>query len=257
MKNVKIEAVIKWLLLLCLGDIMDEQIRVNKYIADAGICSRRAADKLIEDGKVLINGKLAESGQKVSNSDKVIVDGKEIKASEPKVYLLFNKPVGVVCTSDKKEKNNIIDFIHYRTRIMYAGRLDKDSEGLMLMTNDGDLIDSLMRAKNAHEKEYIVEVKSPIDKNFIYELRNGVYLEELDVTTRKCKASLINSTAFRITLTEGHNRQIRRMCEALGNEVVSLKRVRIANLLLGELAVGKYRNLTREETKTLFSAIRK
>lgn len=234
---------------------MDEQIRVNKYIADAGICSRRAADKLIEEGKVLINGKPAESGQKVSKNDKVVVDGKEIKSSEAKIYLIFNKPVGIVCTSDKKEKNNIIDYINYKTRIMYAGRLDKDSEGLMLMTNDGDLIDALMRAKNAHEKEYIVEVKNPIDKNFIYALRGGIYLEELDITTRKCKATMINSSSFRITLTEGHNRQIRRMCEALGNEVTSLKRVRIVNLLLGDLAAGKYRNLTRQEAKILFTAV--
>ena len=234
---------------------METEVRINKYIADAGICSRRNADKLIEQGKVLVNGKTAESGQRVTKKDEIIVDGKKIKGADSKVYLLFNKPVGVVCTADKKDKNNIIDYMHYHTRIMYAGRLDKESEGLMLMTNDGDLIDSLMRAKNAHEKEYLVEVKSPIDKNFIYEMRNGVYLEELDVTTRKCKATLINSRSFRITLTEGHNRQIRRMCETLGNEVVSLKRVRIVNLLLDDLAVGKYRNLTREEMKTLFHAI--
>ena len=234
---------------------MDTEVRINKYIADAGICSRRAADKLIEEGKVFVNGRQAESGLKVTKKDKVVVDGTEIKGADAKVYLLFNKPVGIVCTADKKEKKNIIDYINYQTRIMYAGRLDKDSEGLMLMTNDGDLIDALMRARNAHEKEYIVEVKRPIDKNFIYEMRNGVYLEELDVTTRKCKATLINSNSFRITLTEGHNRQIRRMCEALGNEVTSLKRVRIVNLLIGELAVGKYRNLTREEMKTLFANI--
>lgn len=232
-----------------------EEIRINKYIADAGICSRRNADKLIEEGKVTVNGTVASSGMKVTKKDKIIVDGKPIKGADSKVYLLFNKPVGVVCTSDKKEKNNIIDFMHYKTRIMYAGRLDKESEGLMLMTNDGDLIDALMRAKNGHEKEYIVTVNSPIDKNFIYEMRNGVYLEELDVTTRKCKATIIDGRTFRITLTEGHNRQIRRMCEALGNEVISLKRVRIVNLLLGDLAVGKYRNLTREEMKTLFTSI--
>lgn len=234
---------------------MDNEIRINKYIADAGICSRRNADKLIEEGKVTVNGEIATSGMKVTKADAVTVDGKPIKGADAKVYLLFNKPVGIVCTADKKEKNNIIDYIHYQTRLMYAGRLDKDSEGLMLMTNDGDLIDALMRARYAHEKEYIVEVKSKIDKNFIYELRNGVYLEELDVTTRKCKASLINSNSFRIILTEGHNRQIRRMCEALGNEVLSLRRVRIVNLLLSDLAVGKYRNLTREELKILFNAI--
>lgn len=234
---------------------MDTEIRINKYIADSGICSRRAADKLIEEGKVTVNGKVAESGMKVTRKDEITVDGKLIKGADSKVYILFNKPVGIVCTADKKEKNNIIDYMKYHTRIMYAGRLDKDSEGLMLMTNDGELIDALMRAKNKHEKEYIVSVKNPIDKNFIYELRNGVYLEELDVTTRKCKASLIDSKSFRITLTEGHNRQIRRMCEALNNEVVTLKRVRIVNLLLGDLALGKYRNLTREEQKQLFKAI--
>lgn len=234
---------------------MEELVRVNKYIADAGICSRRAADKLIEEGKVLVNGAKAVSGQKVSKADSVTVGDTVIKPSEAKVYLLFNKPVGIVCTADKKEKNNIIDYIGYKSRIMYAGRLDKDSEGLMLMTNDGDLIDALMRAKNAHEKEYIVNVKMPIDKNFIYELRNGIYLEELDVTTRKCKASLIDQKTFRITLTEGYNRQIRRMVESLGNEVVGLKRVRIVNLFLGELATGKYRNVTREELKKLFLEI--
>lgn len=232
-----------------------EEIRINKFIADAGICSRRNADKLIEDGKVSVNGQVATSGMKVTKKDKIIVDGKPIKGADSKVYLLFNKPIGIVCTADKKEKNNIIDYINYKTRIMYAGRLDKESEGLMLMTNDGDLIDALMRARNAHEKEYIVTVNQPIDKNFIYEMRNGVYLEELDVTTRKCKATIIDGRTFRITLTEGHNRQIRRMCEALGKDVISLKRVRIVNLLLADLAVGKYRNLTREEMKTLFSAI--
>lgn len=232
-----------------------EEVRINKFIADAGICSRRNADKLIEEGRVTVNGKVVENGVKVTKKDKIYIDGKPIKGADSRVYLLFNKPIGVVCTADKKEKNNIIDYISYQTRIMYAGRLDKESEGLMLMTNDGDLIDALMRAKNRHEKEYIVTVNSPIDKNFIYELRNGVYLEELDVTTRKCKASIIDSTSFRITLTEGHNRQIRRMCEALGKEVTALKRVRIVNLLLGDLALGKYRNLTREEMQTLFSTI--
>ena len=234
---------------------MESEVRINKYIADAGVCSRRAADKLIEEKRVTVNGKIAESGLKVTKKDEVLIDGKQIKGADSKVYLLFNKPVGIVCTADKKEKKNIIDYINYKTRIMYAGRLDKESEGLMLMTNDGDLIDALMRAKNAHEKEYVVTVKNPIDKNFIYELRNGVYLEELDVTTRKCKASIIDGRSFRITLTEGHNRQIRRMCKALGNEVETLKRVRIVNLLLGDLAVGKYRNLTRDELKTLFYSI--
>jgi len=234
---------------------MENEIRINKYIADAGICSRRNADKLIEEGKVTVNGIVATSGMKVTKKDNVTVDGKSIKGADSKVYLLFNKPVGIVCTADKKEKNNIIDYIHYQTRIMYAGRLDKDSEGLMLMTNDGDLIDALMRAKNAHEKEYIVTVDTPIDKNFIYALRNGVYLEELEVTTRKCKASMIDNRTFRIILTEGHNRQIRRMCEALSRNVVSLKRVRIVNLELSDLATGKYRNVTRDELRELFKDI--
>jgi len=234
---------------------MIEEFRINKYIADSGVCSRRAADKLIEEGRVTINGAVAESGMKVTKKDEVYIDGKPIKAADSKVYLIFNKPVGIVCTADKNEKNNIIDFMKYQTRIMYAGRLDKDSEGLMLMTNDGELIDALMRARNHHEKEYIVTVSTPIDKNFIYEMRNGVYLEELGITTRKCKASMIDSRTFRITLTEGYNRQIRRMCETLSRKVISLKRVRIVNLTLGELAVGKYRNLTREEMNTLFKEI--
>ena len=233
---------------------MDE-IRINKFIADAGVCSRREADRLIEDGRVLVNGEKAVSGMKVTGADEVTIDGKSVNKSESKVYLIFNKPVGVVCTTDKREKNNIIDYMKYNTRIMYAGRLDKDSEGLMLMTNDGDLIDVLMRARNAHEKEYIVTVDAPIDRNFIYELRNGVYLEELDVTTRKCKASLIDNTTFKIILTEGHNRQIRRMCEALSRNVVTLKRVRIVNLELGKLETGKYRNVTDSELNKLFSSV--
>lgn len=226
-------------------------VRINKYIADAGICSRRNADKLIEEGKVFVNGKKAESGMKVTTDDTVTVDGKTVSGANSKVYLLFNKPVGIVCTSEKREKNNIIDYIGYPKRIMYAGRLDKDSEGLMLMTNDGDLIDALMRAKNKHEKEYMVSVDRPIDNNFIYSIRNGIYLEELDVTTRKCKASLIDNRTFKITITEGHNRQIRRMCETLGRNVTSLQRVRIVNLTLGDLSVGKYRNLTKQELKEL------
>lgn len=232
------------------------EVRINKYIADSGLCSRRSADKLIEEKRVMVNGEIAQSGMKVTEDDEILVDGKTVKGADSKVYLLFNKPVGIVCTSDKKEKQNIIDFINYKTRIMYAGRLDKDSEGLMLMTNDGDLIDSLMRAKNKHEKEYIVKVKEPIDKNFIYEIRNGVFLEELNVTTRKCKASLIDQNTFRITITEGLNRQIRRMCMACDKTVISLKRVRIANLKLDDLKVGKYRNLTKEELREMFKEIK-
>ena len=234
---------------------MEELFRINKFIADSGYCSRREADKLVDEGRVTVNGKPAESGMKVSRKDEVLIDGKSVTKSDSKVYLLFNKPVGVVCTTDKREKNNIIDFMKYQTRIMYAGRLDKDSEGLMLMTNDGDLIDTLMRSRNNHEKEYIVTVDRRIDKNFIYEIRNGLYLEELGVTTKKCKATLIDNNTFRIVLTEGYNRQIRRMCEVLSANVISLKRVRIVNLTLDGINVGKYRNLTKEELKGLFGKI--
>lgn len=232
------------------------EVRINKFIADAGICSRRAADKLIEEGKVTVNGVVVENGVKVTDADEVIVDGKLISREEEKLYFAFNKPVGIVCTAEKREKDNIIDFINYNKRLMYAGRLDKESEGLIILTNDGDLIDKMMRAREKHEKEYIVKVNRDIDEDFIYNMRSGIYLEELEVTTRKCKVSLIDSRTFRITLTQGLNRQIRRMCSALDYKVVSLKRVRVVNIELGDLKVGKMRPLTDEELNELMSLVK-
>lgn len=232
------------------------EVRINKFIADAGICSRRAADKLIEEGKVTVNGVVVENGVKVTDADEVIVDGKLISREEEKLYFAFNKPDGIVCTAEKREKDNIIDFINYNKRLMYAGRLDKESEGLIILTNDGDLIDKMMRAREKHEKEYIVKVNRDIDEDFIYNMRSGIYLEELEVTTRKCKVSLIDSRTFRITLTQGLNRQIRRMCDALGYKVVSLKRVRVVNIELGDLKVGKMRPLTDEELNELMSLVK-
>ena len=235
---------------------MESMIRINKFIADSGICSRRAADKLIEEGKVIVNGNVAVSGMKVLDSDEIIVDGKAISREEEQLYFAFNKPVGIVCTAEKKEKNNIIDFIGYGKRLMYAGRLDKDSEGLIIMTNDGELINSLMRARENHEKEYIVKVNKDIDRDFIYKMSNGVYLDELEVTTRKCKVEAVDNRTFRIILTQGLNRQIRRMCDANGYKVVSLKRERIVNIKLGNLKPGEMRPLTNKELEDLNSIVR-
>lgn len=224
--------------------------RINKYLSEVGYCSRRAADKLIEQGRITINGKKPEMGTKVSDTDEIRVDGKLITdTGEKNVYLAFNKPIGIVCTTDtKREKNNIIDFINYPTRIFPIGRLDKPSEGLILLTNDGDIVNKILRARNNHEKEYIVTVDKPITSEFIYEMSNGVPI--LDTVTRKCKVDRINHHTFRIILTQGLNRQIRRMCEYLGYEVTKLKRVRIMNISL-DVPVGKWRDLTAKELKQL------
>lgn len=235
---------------------MESMIRINKFIADSGICSRRAADKLIEEGKVIVNGNVAVSGMKVLDSDEIIVDGKAISREEEQLYFAFNKPVGIVCTAEKKEKNNIIDFIGHDKRLMYAGRLDKDSEGLIIMTNDGELINSLMRARENHEKEYIVKVNKDIDRDFVHKMSDGVYLDELEVTTRKCKVEAVDNSTFRIILTQGLNRQIRRMCDANGYKVVSLKRERIVNIKLGNLKPGEMRPLTNKELEDLNSIVR-
>lgn len=227
-------------------------VRINKYIADAGICSRRQADVLISEGRVLVDGKVCENGTKVLPGMQVYVDGKEVKvAGEKKVYLAFNKPRGIVCTAEKREKNNIIDYIKYPVRITYCGRLDKDSEGLIILTNDGDIINDMMRSRNNHEKEYIVRVNKEIDEEFIRKMSSGVYLQELEITTKKCKVIKTGDKEFRIVLTQGLNRQIRRMCEAFGYKVVRLKRVRVMNVLLGELKVGEYRELDEAEVQEL------
>lgn len=231
---------------------MEENIRLNKFLSDAGVCSRRAADKAIEEGRVLVNGKIPLMGQKISSSDDVLFDGKPVSnANKKPVLIAYNKPVGIVCTAEKKEKNNIVDHIGYPERIYPIGRLDKDSNGLILLTNQGDLVNKIMRAVNAHEKEYIVSVDKEIDKDFIKKMTDGVYLDELEVTTRKCKVKKLSKYEFNIILTQGLNRQIRRMCQMLGYKVKTLKRVRIMNIELGDLKVDTYRDVTPSEIVTL------
>lgn len=233
----------------------DLGVRINKYLSEAGVCSRREADRLIEQGLVFIDGNVAENGMKVMLNSVVTVNGKIVSKVNEQIYLAFNKPAGIVCTAEKKEKNNIIDYLNYPKRLMYAGRLDKDSTGLIIMTNDGELINKMMKARNHHEKEYIVTVKNKIDDSFINKMSSGVYLSELEVTTRKCKVTKIDDFTFKIILTQGLNRQIRRMCAELGNSVKKLHRVRIMNIFLNDLKEGKYRNLTEEELCKLKSLL--
>ncbi|HBR12516.1 MAG TPA: 23S rRNA pseudouridine(2604) synthase RluF [Chryseobacterium sp.] len=227
-----------------------EKIRINKYLSEVGYCSRRAADKLLEEGRITINGKIPELGTKVSDEDEIFVDGKSIKKTEQDfVYIAFNKPVGIVCTTDTKlEKNNIVDYINHPKRIFPIGRLDKPSEGLILLTSDGDIVNKILRARNNHEKEYLVRVDKPITEKFLDKMRNGVPI--LDTVTKKCEVEKIDTMTFRIVLTQGLNRQIRRMCEYLGYEVKKLKRIRIMNIKL-DLPIGKWRDLTDEEMHEL------
>ena len=221
--------------------------RLNKYLSEVGYCSRREADRLIEQGKVTINGKVPEMGTKVNESDQVLVEGQRIERStkQKRIYLAFNKPVGIVCTTDRfYEADNIIDYIKYPKRIFPIGRLDKSSEGLIFLTNDGDIVNKILRDKNNHEKEYIVSVNRPINKDFIQRMSNGV--EILETITKNCLVKQLGPKKFKIILTQGLNRQIRRMCESLGYRVKTLKRVRIMNIKL-DLPIGKYREFTKEE----------
>ena len=229
-------------------------IRINKYLTEAGYCSRRAADKLIDEGRVTINDKVPELGTKISPSDVVKVDGKIVKSNQEKpVYIMLNKPIGIVCTTDqKREKDNIIDFINYPSRIFPIGRLDKPSEGLILLTNDGDIVNKILRARNNHEKEYMVTVDQNITENFLHKMRNGVPI--LDTVTRKCKVEKVSKRVFKIVLTQGLNRQIRRMCEHLDYDVIKLKRTRIMNIKL-DLPVGQWRDLTKTELSDLKSLL--
>lgn len=224
--------------------------RINKYLSEIGYCSRREADKLIEAGRVTINGEIPEMGTKIAPDDVVAVDGVILKDTNNSfVYLAFNKPVGIVCTTDTRvEKNNIIDFINYPKRIFPIGRLDKPSEGLIFLTDDGDIVNKILRASNNHEKEYIVTVDKPISQTFIERMSSGIPI--LDTITKKCKVKKIDTYTFKIILTQGLNRQIRRMCEYLNYEVQTLKRIRIMNIKL-DVPVGKYRELTTEELKEL------
>ena len=229
---------------------MNQPIRINKFLSQAGYCSRREADALIKEGRVTINKVVPEMGQKVNPDDQVYVDNKlvELKSKE-KIYLAFNKPKGVVCTTNSKvEKNNIVDYINYPERIYPVGRLDKMSEGLILMTNDGEIVNQILRARHHHEKEYIVKVVKPITNQFIDKLSHGVPI--LDTVTRECKVEKIDTYTFKIILTQGLNRQIRRMCEALDYRVTKLKRTRIKHIKL-DVEVGQYRHLTSTEIKGL------
>ncbi|EAR00107.1 23S rRNA pseudouridine(2604) synthase RluF [Maribacter sp. HTCC2170] len=227
-----------------------KETRINKYLSEVGYCSRRAADKLIDQGRVTINGKVPEMGTKIISGDEVRVDGELI--SEPKekpVYLAFNKPIGIVCTTDTRvEKDNIIDFINYPKRIFPIGRLDKPSQGLIFLTNDGDIVNKILRARNHHEKEYLVTVDKPINKKFLDQMASGVPI--LDTVTRKCEITEVNKYQFKIILTQGLNRQIRRMCEYLGYNVKKLKRIRIMNVKL-DMPIGKWRNLTNSELQEI------
>ncbi|WP_343695513.1 23S rRNA pseudouridine(2604) synthase RluF [Flavobacterium sp.] len=229
---------------------MEENLkRLNKFISETGYCSRREADKLIEEGRVTINGVVPEMGTKVSPDDEVRVDGKLIVEKHEKlIYLAFNKPVGIECTTNLEVKNNIVDYINYPKRIFPIGRLDKASEGLIFMTNDGDIVNKILRARNNHEKEYTVTVNKPITERFIQRMGNGVPI--LDTVTKKCKVEQISKYTFKIILTQGLNRQIRRMSEYLGYEVTALKRIRIINISL-DVPVGRYRDLTDAEIKEL------
>lgn len=228
------------------------QLRINKYIAESGFTSRRGADKVIAEGKVTINGVKADLGSQVEPGDDVRVDGKRIKekAAQENVYLVLNKPVGITSTTEKNVKGNIVDFVGHSQRIFHVGRLDKDSEGLILLTNDGDIVNEILRAENRHEKEYIVTVDRPITPEFMRKMASGV--EILDTKTLPCEVEQLSKFVFQITLTQGLNRQIRRMCEALGYNVRALKRIRIMNIHLNSLPVGKWRDLTAKELDRLF-----
>lgn len=226
--------------------------RLNKYLSEAGYCSRRAADRLIDAGRVTINDIVPEMGTKVTSNDIVKVDGEIIgERKQDFVYLAFNKPIGIVCTTDTRvEKDNIIDYINYPKRIFPIGRLDKPSEGLILLTDDGDIVNKILRASNNHEKEYLVTVDIPISQTFVERMSGGIYLEDLGKRTKKCEVKKIDKFTFSIILTQGLNRQIRRMCDYLNYEVLTLKRIRIMNVKL-DISSGQHRALTKEEFKVL------
>lgn len=226
-------------------------IRLNKYLSDAGICSRREGDRLIESGRVSVDGKKAELGMRISGEEEVLVDGKPVKGEESKVYLAYHKPRGIVCTFEKREKHNLGTAFSYPKRVTYAGRLDKESEGLLLLTNDGEMINQMMRARNYHEKEYVVQVDRDLNREFLEGMAGGVFLSELNVKTRPCKIVKSGPREFHIILTQGLNRQIRRMCGAFGYQVKKLKRIRVMNILLGDLKPGELRVLTREELQVI------
>ncbi|MCM3638679.1 23S rRNA pseudouridine(2604) synthase RluF [Sporosarcina luteola] len=228
-------------------------MRINKYLSEAGIVSRRGADKWIEDGRVTINGKPAELGSRVEQGDEVYVDGKPVKTEEQLVYIVLNKPVGITSTTERHIEGNVVDFVNHPLRIFHIGRLDKDSDGLLLLTNDGDIVNEILREEHGHEKEYIVTVDRPLTKEFIHKMESGV--EILDTVTKPCKVKQLGPRKFNITLTQGLNRQIRRMCSALGYNVRRLQRTRIMNIHLGNLPIGQWRDLTDKEQKEMFQML--
>lgn len=230
-----------------------DKIRLNKYLADHGVCSRREADSLIEQGRVVVNGQTAAKGCKVTEQDSISVNGKPLQGKPQRVVLAFYKPVGVTCTERDKHAEKIInDYVKYPVRVTYAGRLDKDSEGLLLLTNDGDLIEAVMRGVHRHEKEYIVKVNKEIEPLFLEKMAAGIYLPELKQTTRPCEIRQTGKYTFQIILTQGLNRQIRRMCKACGYEVKQLKRIRVINIQLENLTPGKYREVQGQELEQLY-----
>ncbi len=235
---------------------MEETVRLNKYIAECGICSRRDADKLIDAGRIYVNGVVAEMGCRVSDADEVVYEGRVIRPIRDKIVLAYNKPIGVTCTDrDEHADLTVKDAIDYPVPLHYAGRLDKDTEGLLLLTNDGDLIDALMRGAHGHEKEYIVKVQGIITDDILDRLRSGIYLEDLNVTTRPCQVERLGDKKLRIILTQGLNRQIKRMCKAVGLRVTSLKRIRVASIVLGDLKPGEYRELNGKEADDLYKMV--
>ena len=225
-------------------------MRLNKFISESGKASRRGADKLIEEGRVKINGRKAKIGDQVKPGDEVMVNGQRIRLARNNVYLALNKPVGITCTTEKNVKGNIVDLVNHPLRVFNIGRLDKDSDGLILLTNDGDIVNEILRAENNHEKEYIVSIDKPITPEFVEKMSKGVRI--LGTKTLPCKVEQLSKYEFKIILTQGLNRQIRRMCEALGYEVYRLQRVRIMNIHLGNLPVGQWRDLTKKEKTRLF-----
>lgn len=227
----------------------DEQIRLNKFLSDAGYCSRREADRLVEQGVVKVNGKNAVMGQKVTINDSIMVKGKNISREEEQILIALNKPVGIECTTDLNNPDNIVDFINFDKRIYPIGRLDKNSQGLILLTNDGSIVNNILKGSNYHEKEYVVTVDKPVTDDFIKKMSTGVRI--IDQVTRPCKVAKVKKHVFNIVLTQGLNRQIRRMCGELGYNVQKLKRIRIMNIELGNLPVGQYRKVTDSELKEL------
>ena len=225
-------------------------MRINKYLSSAGIVSRRGADEWIEDGRITINGELAELGSRVSDEDDVRADGKPVKVVKELVYIVLNKPVGITSTTESHIKGNVVDFVNHPLRVFHIGRLDKDSNGLLLLTNDGDIVNEILREEHGHEKEYIVSVDKPINQKFVDDMEAGVAI--LDTVTKPCTVKRLGPNKFNITLTQGLNRQIRRMCTTLGYTVKSLQRTRILNIHLGDLPIGKWRDLTELELTELF-----